>query len=148
MTATITRTCGAIHPYYDEPCWRRPHAQGKHVAKYQGKAIQWADPTALANHPSLSARTTDPSSSHSAAARGFGIPKGVKGMSRDILTQVGFQWMTCREIVEAVFGNGPYTYDEAVGLNKVQTLCLKLYREGFLERRDIDGELLAYRRKQ
>jgi hypothetical protein len=146
-TATITDTCTAVHPYFEVQCVRPAHPAGKHIATAYGKGYQWGEPSALVNHPDLAARKTNPASSHQAAQRGFGIPRGVKGMSRDILTHVGLSWMTCREIGEAIFGLGPYTYDEAVGLNKVNTICLKLYREGFMERREVVDELLSYRRR-
>ena len=107
------------------------------------------------DHPPLqddlfTARATDPISSHESAARGFDQPEGGLALRRavlDVLAKAEGRWLTCRQIIEAIYGPGPYTYRQAVGLNKVQTVALHLWRAGMIERRiPAPGARLEYRR--
>ncbi len=57
-------------------------------------------------------------------------------------------WVTCDDIIALIFGAGPYDLKTAKKLNKVQTMALKLYRRGVLERLEPapgSGDLLRYR---
>ena len=104
--------------------------------------VRWVTTALAAYSDELRARDTDPISSHEHAARDFGIPQRLKGMRADIMgalfdravSSPDHPWMSCRQIAEAIYGPGPYTYDECVGINKVQTAALKLYREGVVSR--------------
>lgn len=112
--------------------------------------MYWEEP--LTYH----ARNTDPESSHRAAARAFDsgtlaaeILEALEPGHPDWLRTPpgGAIWASCREIISIIWGDGPYTYEEAVKLNKVQTVALKLHRAGYLERRELEGSEIEYRRK-
>lgn len=140
--------CDAEHPVLDGIVCEE---WGEHT-RHRNGSFSWNDPTALAEFEDLRARDTDPYGSHAAAARDFDIPQGAKGMKKDILEVLIAQeamhpdqpWLTCREIAEVIYGPGPYTYDQAVGINKVQTIALKLYREGLLNRQERFDNRLRY----
>lgn len=136
--------CGHHHPRLDGVTCDLFGPHTKHEGAHEGHRLAW-EPTGLIDFDSLQARSTDPASSHEAAARDFGIPGGVKGMARDILMNVGDEWVTVADLEYAIFGPGPYSRDEAVGLNKVSTVALKLHREGLLDRRE--RVRIEYRRK-
>lgn len=69
-------------------------------------------------------------------------------MGRIMAVMPADEWVSCRGIISDVFGDGPYTYEEAVALNKVQTAALELYSRGHLERLEAaGGEPIHYRRK-
>lgn len=102
--------------------------------------VNWT-PTALADYPQYAARASDPQSSHEFADRDF----GATGLAADVLAAVDLKWRNCRQLATGIFGPGPYTYDEAVRLNKVQTVALKLWRQGLLDRRE--HGTLQYRKK-
>lgn len=131
-----TLYCENIHPIYGVEC----HNWGPHdnCESYIGtdEIVHWSPNSLTDFGDRLVARTDDPSSSHDAAARDFDIPQGLRGMKVDILEALAdtTKWLTCRQIAEAIYGPGPYTYEEAVGINKVQTVALNLWREGFVER--------------
>jgi hypothetical protein len=98
----------------------------------------------------LRARADDPTSSHEAAARDFDIKPSGLALRRQILDALAWadgEWLTCRDLIEIIYGPEPYTYAEAVALNKVQTVALGLWRSGMIERHDPgNGERLQYRR--
>ena len=105
------------------------------------------EPNALADFSDrLAARNDDPESSHAAAGRDFDIPQGLRGMKVDIYEALfnNVRWMTCRQLAEAIYGPGPYTYEEAVGINKVQTVALNLWRQGTIARRYGNTGVLEY----
>lgn len=91
----------------------------------------------------FNARATDPASSHEAAGRAFDTPARLPDRIAGVLARRAGEWFTSREIIDLVFGPGPYTYAEAVALNKVQTVCLQLHRAGHLLRND-EGDRVAY----
>jgi hypothetical protein len=138
--------CENVHPFFDVEC----HLWGSHdtcEALVGTDEIAHWSPNALTDlGDRLVARNDDPDSSHAAAARDFDIPQGLRGMKVDIMeVAIGYsRWMTCRSIAEAIYGPGPYTYEEAVGINKVQTVALNLYREGHLSRRTGPTGVLEY----
>lgn len=136
--------CEMPHPTIEVVvCQRNFDHDGDHMARHRGHTHVWQ-----ISQLGLFARSSDPESSHRAASRGFDVQKGLGGFAREIFAAASSNWMTCRELIDAIFGSGPYTYEEAVSINKVQTYALKLHREGHLERRDPDGEPIQYRRPQ
>lgn len=137
-------------PTKTNPNPRKGHAMTSYTQPtfYDTHGVE-TEPTALAEHGDrLVARNDDPDSSHAAAARDFDIPQGLRGMKVDIYDALlGAGWQTCRQIAEAIYGSGPYTYEEAVGLNKVQTVALNLWREGHIDRRHGPDGRLEYAQK-
>jgi hypothetical protein len=100
----------------------------------------------------LAARRTDPVSSHEAAKNHF----GAKGLDKDILAvfarpEYRDRWLTCDDLIRAIFGDGPYDLKTAKRLNKVQTIALKLYRRGLLRRLEPapgSGDVLRYKLRE
>jgi hypothetical protein len=135
--------CTDFHPTLEVSCQRHGE-HSTHSGTFKGREVAWK-PNRLGL--ALAARDLDPESSHKAASRDFDIQGGVTGLARDILTHIGPDWMTGREIVRSVFGPGPYTYDQAVSLNKVQTVCLNLHRSGQLDRSATARQTIAYKRR-
>lgn len=89
------------------------------------------------------ARRDDPESSHHAAGTDFGS----EGMAEKILIALGPKgWSTCEEVAIDLSGLTPERLKDLLALNKVWSVCLKLWREGLLERRQLPGQVIEYRR--
>jgi hypothetical protein len=129
--------CRAPHPTLDLACQNFADHEGRHNAAWKVGRDGFGH-TFWESIPPLQARHTDPDSSKKAAARDFDIPGGRVTMATSIAVALAAcdDWMTCREIAEAIWGEGPYTYEQAVAMNKVQTICLALWRQGLIERQD------------
>ena len=55
-------------------------------------------------------------------------------------------WLSCYQMVLEIFGPGPYSYEAAVALNKIQSWAKKLWEEGRIERATyLEDGLLRYR---
>lgn len=138
----IPDECGATHPARHVTCSRPAFHSGQHAALDPIRGWRsWS--TIWHADVDMHARAGDPESSHEAAKRDFGAPGHLAGA---ILEHLEDEWATCRQLAELVFGMGPYTYEQAVGINKIHTAALELHRKGLLERDEPAAGPIRYRR--
>jgi len=141
MAMTICAICGNHHNIYGRIVCRECDPL---FANYNSN---W--PLAGAE---LAARRTDPVSSHEAAKNHFGA-KGLAASILSVFTRPGYRdrWLSCDDLIRAIFGDGPYDLKTAKRLNKVQTIALKLYRRGVLRRLEPapgSGDVLRYKLRE